>query len=111
MGKLKEFFVKQFLLIYVKGLLDKIPGNGKKTFIGILILVLGAVIGALPQYAQYIKPIQDFLNQLDPNLIKDANVISLIVSAVGSLISLIGLGHKDLKKMEEKVNGLPPAKQ
>jgi hypothetical protein len=65
MGKLKEFFVKeffvkQFLLIYVKGLLDKIPGNGSKTVIGLVILVLGAIVSALPQYAQYVIPMADF---------------------------------------------------
>lgn len=111
MGALKEFFVKQFLLIYVKGLLDKLPANGSKTVIGLLILVLGAVVSALPQYAQYVTPVADFLNQLNPNIIKDANVISLVVSAVGSVIGLVGIGHKDLKKIDEKINGLPPAKK
>jgi hypothetical protein len=103
---IKDFIVKQVLLTYVKGFLDKMPGNGYKTFIGIVLLALGTLFNVLPEYQGFLSPVMDFLKQLNPVIVQDANIASLVS---GFVLSIVGLFHKDLKTQAHTINGLPPA--
>lgn len=107
LNKLQEFFVKQFLLVYVKGFLDKFPLNERKTMLGLFLLAIGQILSLFPQYSNYLNPIISFVNNFEYTKITDAGLVSLIS---GFIISLVGLFHKDLKKLDQKVNGLPVAK-
>lgn len=84
-----EWLKRRVVLQVVKGLLDIIPLDGKKTVIGLIILVLGTA-------AQYITPGET------------ASVIAAILDMLKSLsydhleetgigILVLGLAHKALK--------------
>lgn len=66
---------------FVKGLLDKIPGNGFKTAIGVVLIVLGAVAQMYPQYGSIVNWLIELL-QPYANSIQDAGIVALIVGVV-----------------------------
>ena len=79
----------------IKKALDALPANGKKTFIGIAIIALGALgayfggdssIGSLIQFAI------DYLRQLEHVPAEQLGLVTLI----------IGIIHKILKRDDEK---------
>lgn len=88
---IKEYFLKN----YIKNVLDKLPADGKKTLIGILLVILGGVasfyghdssVGALLVYViEFLKGIEH-----------------IPAEQLGGVVALIGLIHKLLKKTEVK---------
>lgn len=66
---------------FVKGLLDKLPGNGFKTAIGVVLIILGAVAQLKPEYASIIKWLIELLQPYAIQ-ITDAGIAALIVGVV-----------------------------
>lgn len=91
MDYIKKLIVEKFLLSWVKGALDKIPGNGYKTLLGVLLLVLGVIIQALPQYAPFVQPLIDFMNYLPIDPITDMGIVTLITGLVHKVLKLLKL--------------------
>lgn len=86
-----DFLYKWFGLRALKGLLDKLPQNGRKTAIGIILVVL-SVLGALfPQYADMIQSAIVYLQ---------ANFEATPILTVGVITAAIGFLHKLLKAAE-----------
>lgn len=84
MGWLQKLLISRF----VKGFLDKIPGNGFKTLIGILLIALGAIASLKPEYA---APINWLIDLLTPygSQISDAGVVTLITGLVHKIAKYI----------------------
>ena len=66
---------------FVKGLLDKLPGNGFKTAIGVVLIILGAVAQLKPEYASIINWLIELLQPYAIQ-ITDAGIAALIVGVV-----------------------------
>jgi len=87
---IQKYFIKKF----IKGLLDKLPADGQKTLVGILLVVLGAVasfygadssVGAIIAFAiETLKSIEH-----------------VPAEQLGGVITLVGLIHKLLKKKDK----------
>jgi hypothetical protein len=91
-----DWLVNKFLLKYVKGILDKIPPNGLKTALGVLLLVLGElakVYGGTPYGATILWAI-NFANSLGGTPDTVVNI------GLGGII--IGLVHKILKLLKQE---------
>ena len=96
MGWLKEMLLKK----YIKGLLDKLPLDGKKTILGILMLV-GSValqyVGPQHQAAELLQTAIDFLNSLGADDYRNAGLVTI----------LVGVLHKFLKADVSGEEGKP----
>lgn len=84
---MKDWFVKKFLIGYLKGFLDKFPLDGLKTVLGILLIVLGELSKFLPEYGGPFSFLIEILQQLGGQPITEAGLVALIT----------GLVHKALK--------------
>lgn len=82
-----DWFVKKFLLSYLKKFLDKFPLDGLKTVLGIILIVVGELIKLLPDYAGPLAFLLDILKELGGAPITEAGFVTLIT----------GLVHKALK--------------
>lgn len=79
----------------LKGLLDKIPGDGGKTILGFLLLVLGDVAATVPNapYIAYVKTLIEVVNALGPNIVQDAGLVALIGGAIHKILKVF---NKDI---------------
>ena len=86
---------KIILSKYIKGFLDKLPLDGYKTYIGLLLLILGAAVqfyGESSVTGAALKAVIDVLKTVNGVIpIEDAGVIALVV----------GLVHKILKQLSK----------
>lgn len=98
-GSIKEYLIKTVVLGYLKKALDKIPFDGKKTVLGILVLILGALIKFMPEYAGAFSVLLTLVNSLGPDIITDAGTIGIVTGGVSAITGLI---HKMTKKAEKK---------
>ena len=84
MGWLQKILISR----WVKGILDKLPGNGFKSAIGILLIVLGAIGSAKPEYAGMINWVIDLLKPYASE-ITDAGIVSVVIGVVHKIIKWI----------------------
>jgi len=84
---MKDWFVKKILMGYLKGFLDKLPADGLKTILGIILIVASELVKLLPEYSGPLSFVLDLLKQLGAAPIQDAGIVAL----------LVGLVHKALK--------------
>lgn len=89
MGWLRDFFLKKLLLDWVVAGLNKLPANGKKTIIGVLVLVLGQVTEYLAT-TPGIGVAESLLELLQ-------NIPHETLSATGLGAIVVGATHKVLK--------------
>ena len=87
-------WIKKILISkYVKGVLDKIPFNNYKTYLGLVILILGAIqsgLGSSHIVSVVIAVILETLNQINGVVpITDAGVVVLITGLVHKLIKKV----------------------
>lgn len=66
---------------YLKGWLDKLPLNGMKTALGVVIIVLGVIAQLKPEYAAIINWLIEILKPY-AELITDAGILTLITGVV-----------------------------
>lgn len=96
-GKIKDWFVKKFLLKgIIKGLdklLAKLPQNDAKTVTGLLIAGMGFLLDKVPQSSEYAQPILDHLHSLPAEEIVGG----------GLLWAIVGLAHKLIKFFANKL--------
>jgi len=85
MNWLERLFVSK----YLKGWLDKIPGNGFKTVLGLILVALGAVAQLKPEYAGIINWLVELLKPYS-DAITDAGIISLVVGVIHKIAKYIG---------------------
>ena len=83
-----DWLVEKILKNYVKKLLDKLPLNGKKTLLSLVVLIVAVAAQMLPQFAELMQPISDFALSLGAEDFRNAGIVGVIV----------GLLHKFLKK-------------
>lgn len=84
---MKDWIMKTFLVGWLKEkLLDKLPLSGFKRLIGVLLLVLSILMQAMPQYVPMLQFVADILNSLNPEIIQDAGVISLVTGTIHWLL-------------------------
>jgi hypothetical protein len=105
LDKIKALLLQKFL----KGTLDKLPLNGKKTLTGFCLLVLSAALAAFPHV------IPDSVSQALFGLLKDAGAPDWSELTVGTAVTglitwVIGLLHRDLKAQADGGQGGGPAK-
>lgn len=87
---IKDYIVKTFLVSYLKGLLDKLPFNGWKSVIGILLIVLGEMLKVLPpQYAGPLSLVMSVLQQLPSDPVTDMGIVTLIVGCVHKVLKAL----------------------
>lgn len=105
MGSIKDWIVKKLIMGYLKGLLDKLPLNGLKTVLSVVVVIVGLVLKAYPVGPVYeiAKLVLEFLNTMDIAPVTNPADLTIISGAFGAVTGLI---HKYLKK---KDSGLPPA--
>lgn len=89
MGWLQKFLVSR----WVKGWLDKIPGDGFKTALGILLIALGALSSAKPEYSAIINWLIDLLHPYASE-ITDAGIVSIVVGVVHKISKWISTEGK-----------------
>lgn len=90
-----KFAWKWFGLKKLKALLDKLPANGKKTYINVLLVILSVASAYAPEYASIIDGTVQYLK--DAYEVNPAATIGAVSGAVGTAV---GLGHKGLKAAE-----------
>lgn len=90
MDWIKNWLFKNAIAQGLRALLDKLPANGKKTILGILVLVLGEVLRAYPaaSFTGYLAVILEIVNSLGPENITDAGIVTIIVGLVHKLLKL-----------------------
>lgn len=88
-----NWIIRTFVAKYLKGILDKLPGDGWKTVLGLLLLVLGEVLKVLPEYAPIIAPVIELINSLGPNVITDLGIITLATGLVHKIAKWISSKH------------------
>lgn len=87
-----SWLLKTIVGKYLKGILDKIPGNGWKTLLGILLVIIGELIKVIPEYAPILQPVFDLIGYLGPDAVTDIGIVTLIT----------GLVHKIAKWVSDK---------
>jgi hypothetical protein len=92
MNWLRNFFITKLL----KSLLDSLPLNGKKTYLGIAVIILTMV-----QYAWPDSPFKGVIRAVI-ELLKSMDASDILNMTVGSIITAIGLSHKWLKIEDKK---------
>lgn len=90
-----NWIIRTFVAKWLKGLLDKIPGDGKKTILGFLLLILGELLKILPEYAPFIAPVIELLNSLGPDVVD-------VITDMGVITLAVGLVHKIAKLFAKK---------
>lgn len=103
-SSIKDYLVKNVVLGYLKKALDKIPFDGKKSVLGILALILGALLKLMPEYAGALSILLSLVNSLGPETITNAGTISIVGGGVGAIVGLI---HKMTKKADRSAKAKP----
>lgn len=80
-----NWIVQTFVAKWLKGLFDKLPGNGWKTVLGLLLLVLAEIGKLSPEYAPVINTVINLINSLGPDVITDMGVVALVTGLVHKL--------------------------
>lgn len=95
MNWLKEMLLKK----YLKRALDKLPFNGSKTFLGIILLVLSSTLYAFPHLisAEVAEQIIKILKQFGAD---DYSQMTLGTAIAGAISFFVGIVHKGLKKAD-----------
>lgn len=97
-------WIKRLLLSrYVKGWLDKIPLDGKKTYLSLIVLFIGAIIKVVGQgtpVGDLLQVIYDAIVATDGVVLINDPVILQIVS--GMALGVVGVFHKVLKWLQKK---------
>jgi hypothetical protein len=109
MGSLKDWVVQKLIMSWLKGFLEKLPFNGMKTVLGVVVAALGALMrlaGAGHPVFDYAQMALEFLNTLNIPVITDPSILAMIT---GGVYALWGAAHKLIKRKEAKDSGLPPA--
>jgi len=90
----KNYIFKSAASQALKAILDKIPGSGGKTILGVLLIVLSAVAQSVPSapYIAFVKILIDVVNQLGPNVIQDAGLVAVVVGAVHKILKFFNPG-------------------
>lgn len=81
-----DWLKKKFIFGWVKSLLEKLPFDGWKTIVGILLVVLGEIMRSMPQHAPYVQLVIDLLNHVGSDPVTDIGIVALITGAVHKLI-------------------------
>jgi hypothetical protein len=84
MNFIQKFFASQFL----KGILDKIPGNGFKTFLGVLLIALGELGKLYPSYGGIISWVVELI-QPYANMIGDVGIGALIIGVIHKIAKFV----------------------
>lgn len=108
MGSLKNWIVQKLIMSWLKGLLDKLPLDGLKTVLGVILAGIGVVLKFYPagpvfEIANYAL---ELMRTMDIAPVTDPATLTIIS---GSVTAVIGAIHKLLKRKEAKDSGLPPA--
>ena len=98
MKGLTDWIVKRFLLKYLKGALDKLPANGKKTIISALVAVIGAVLVQFPE-----ANISGILSELLAYM--RAMGIDQAIMQTGIFAAGMSVFHKILKWLDNLISG------
>ena len=93
MDWIKNFFITRFL----KGLLDKLPANNKKTILGVILLVLSVLQQMFPDnpVAPMLQAVLDLLKSMGA---EDLQTLSIGVVVTGLIHKLLKLIFKEEKK-------------
>ena len=81
-----DWLKKKFIFGWVKSLLEKLPFNGWKTIVGILLVVLGELLRSLPEHSPYIQLAIDLLRYVGSDPITDMGIVTLITGVTHKLI-------------------------
>ena len=81
----------------VDKVLGKIPGDGAKSLLGILLAIIGVALEVFPEYEGVIIPIRDGLNDLG------ITPMIIVGTGIGSLV--IGYTHKIAKWLKALIDG------
>lgn len=84
---------------FITELLNKIPGNDRKTATGFVLAVLGLVLQVIPETSEYVQPILDALKSLPAEEIVGGGVLWMV----------LGIFHKGLKWIRSKLWPVPDA--
>lgn len=93
---LKGFIIKK-MVSFVTDLLNKVPGNDRKTVTGFVIAALGLVVQELPLTSDYVQPVLDAIHSLPAEQIVGG----------GLLWGALGIFHKGLKWLRGIVAPVP----
>lgn len=85
-----SWLLEKVLLKYLKPILDKLPLDGLKTIAGILLIVLGVLLKALPQYEGPIGLFINLLQHLPADPVTDMGVVTLITGVTHKLLKWAG---------------------
>lgn len=92
---LQNWFVEKFLIKYVKGVLDKLPADGLKVALGLVLLVLHEldVVYGGTQYGAIILWLINFINGLggSPDVVQNISIATIIIGAVHKSLKLLAL--------------------
>lgn len=86
---LKNWIVEKFLVGYLKSWLDSLPFNGWKSVLGILLVVFGEMLKAMPQYSGPLSAVIDILRALPSDPVTDMGILALIVGAVHKVLKAL----------------------
>ena len=89
--KMLNFIWKWLGVRQLKGALDKLPMNGRKTAVGVLIVLLSVAATFFPEYAEVLRGGIDFLK---------TSFESSPILTTGAVTATIGFLHKILKALE-----------
>ena len=109
---LSNFITKSLLSKWAKGLLDKLPLDGKKTLLSFVLFVVTSAI-SIACVASGGAGLCSILSTCQGFLVDTLGVTNMSGDAAAMFIGtfLLGLFHKGLKSLEKKTDsGLPPAK-
>lgn len=104
MGGLKDWIVKKLIMGYLKGFLDKLPLNGLKTALGVVVVLVGLALKAYPAgpVFEIAKMILEVLNTMSVAPVTNPADLTIIS---GAFWAVVGLIHKLMKRSDS----LPPA--
>lgn len=92
MGSIKDWVIKKFLIGWLREKLSALPFDGWKTVVGLLLIILGELLKAMPQYAGVFSILIEILKSLPYDAITDFGIISLVAGVVHKLLKYF---HKD----------------
>lgn len=92
---IKKYIFKNAASQALKALLDKLPVDGGKLFLGLLLLVLSEVARELPaaSFSPFVAVLIEVIQQLGPQNVQDAGIVAAIIGLVHKILKLF---NKDL---------------
>ena len=98
MKRIADWIIRKFLLKYLKGALDKLPANGKKTVVTGLVAAIGAVLFYFPE-----ADVGGVLSEL-MSYMKAMGIDKALMEG-GMFAAGISFFHKILKWIDGRVGG------